>query len=262
MTRTLKQLDALVSACMENECPDVQERHRGAGACARQLEATGRIYHRGAEARALLDALELHEYHADDQQRPPLTTAELLQAAAILAARASDDELELGRRELEEAGDGLAECLEGALETHIYEPGDVPDDAPELRALEAWRRARGPASAGEQLTVTHGDPLRHVVIADEYEEEPEEARTGTYRVRFYKATTTADRHTIVVRASSPEAARERVNAWGEGKLELTPEEEESENLEKEGEITDSAFSELEEQDHAYAVVAVNEEELA
>jgi hypothetical protein len=92
--QTLERLNALATGCMESACVDVQERHRGAGASARAYAATGRAYHQGAEARALLDAVELDQWHRDpggSSAGKPMTTAELLMVAAIIAARAEGE---------------------------------------------------------------------------------------------------------------------------------------------------------------------------
>ena len=84
----------------------------------------------------------------------------------------------------------------------------------------------------------------------------------TYRVRFFKNVTTCDRHTIEVEADSPEEARAKVLEWGSGDdSQLTDEELATENLEKEGEVVDSVFSELEEADHPSAVVEIEPDPL-
>ena len=82
-----------------------------------------------------------------------------------------------------------------------------------------------------------------------------------FRVRFYKNCTTSDRHTIAVQADSPEAARQRVLDWGQGRIDLTRAEEGSENLEREGEVIDSVFEGLEDEDQPYAVVQITAEPL-
>lgn len=69
-----------------------------------------------------------------------------------------------------------------------------------------------------------------------------------FRVRFYRACTTVDRHAITVEAETPEAARDKVQAWGKGELELTDAEELTENLEKDGDIDDTEFRGLLEPD--------------
>jgi hypothetical protein len=236
--------------------------------------------------------------------------------ACVQQIESADDELELEHdgaaielARLRQAGEALAECLEFALETHIYEPGEVPPDSGELLALEAWRRVIAPAPIARRDNVEYhqggnarrdGEPesanpftassdpdSRHarwalgwkeaapaaeleLTVAPQpvpigppaYEEEPEAERTGAYRVRFYKQTTTTDRHSIAVRASSPEAARDRVEAWGTGKIELTEAEELTDELEREEGIDASEFSQLEEEGDPYAVVELEAAELA
>jgi hypothetical protein len=110
---------------------------------------------------------------------------------------------------------------------------------------------------GEQLATEYDELLAFVRAlvppcntADEpapYEEEPEEARTGLYCVRFFMLTTTCDRHSIKVRASSPEAAKARVDAWRRDLIDLTHDEETTENLDKEMDVTDSTYDGLAEQ---------------
>lgn len=80
-----------------------------------------------------------------------------------------------------------------------------------------------------------------------YEEEPEELRTGLFRVRFFMLTTTCDRHSIQVRASGPDAAKARVDAWRRELIELTHDEELTENLDKEMDVQDSQYDGLAEQ---------------
>ena len=173
MTKNLKQLEALVSECMEDERPDVQERHRCAGARARQLETTGRIYYRGGEARALLDALELTEYHRDDQAHEPMTTAELLLAAAMLAARASGEELPAPRLLIALEGG----CVSGTVadvagvDVTVIDYDTEGADAYDLYAIpqdgggtaEAWRSHHGaadvdPAFIDRALAAEIADP--------------------------------------------------------------------------------------------------------
>lgn len=181
-------------------------------------------------------------------------------------------------RTLIAAGDELAATLDSALETHIYEPGETPDDAPELAAIAAWeaakaepcnmvpidvilaelQRRRLDEDEGEQLATEYDELLAFVralvppcnTAAEPpalYEEEPEERRTGLYRVRFFMLTTTCDRHSIQVRASSPEAAKARVDAWRRDLIDLTHDEETTENLDKEMDVTDSTYDGLAEQ---------------
>lgn len=74
-----------------------------------------------------------------------------------------------------------------------------------------------------------------------------------YRVRFYREVTTTDRHSIVVEAGSPDAARERVRAWGGNEIDLTDEEVLTEQLEKEGDVIGSEFVGLAGDDDPYEV---------
>lgn len=74
-----------------------------------------------------------------------------------------------------------------------------------------------------------------------------------YRVRFYKNVTTCDRHSIEVEASSSDEARARVLEWGN----LTDDELLTEELEREGDVVDSEFSDLAFPDDPYAVVEVD-----
>jgi hypothetical protein len=84
----------------------------------------------------------------------------------------------------------------------------------------------------------------------------EEMHVKQFRVRFYKHTTTADRHSITVNANSPNEARNRVRKWGKGELQLSHEEEVSEELEREGDVIESEFNALEQHADPYAVVDV------
>lgn len=79
-----------------------------------------------------------------------------------------------------------------------------------------------------------------------------------FRVRFYRHTTTADRHEIEVAADSPAAARQRVLDWAAGRLELSDDEEQSEELVREGEIVNSVFDELWPESSPNAVTEVTE----
>jgi hypothetical protein len=167
MTKTLAELEQLATDCMESNSPGTVDRHKRAAQEARAAAAceydNARGFYRDAEARELLMAVEL--------ERPELTTAERLLVAAMIAARADGEELELGAAaELLEAGDALAEAVELALETHIYEPGEVPSDSGELRAVNDWRAARGL------------EPLElETVERDEREEIEEELRAAFAR---------------------------------------------------------------------------------
>jgi hypothetical protein len=78
---------------------------------------------------------------------------------------------------------------------------------------------------------------------------------GSYRVRFYREERTSVRMDIEVTADSPEAARQRVLDWGEGRIELTEEEEMTEASGKE-EVLGGDFTGLEEADDPYAVVEI------
>jgi hypothetical protein len=78
---------------------------------------------------------------------------------------------------------------------------------------------------------------------------------GKYRVRFYKEERSSVRMDIEVNADSPEAARQRVLDWGEGRIDLTEEEEYSESSGKE-EVLGGEFTGLEEEDDPYAVTEV------
>jgi hypothetical protein len=135
----LAELEQIATDCMESNSPGTVDRHKRAAQEARAAaaceHANARGFYRDAEARELLMAIEL--------ERPELTTADRLLVAAIMAARAEGEPLELGASaELLEAGDALAEAIGFALETHIYEPGEVPPDCGELLALERWQRLR------------------------------------------------------------------------------------------------------------------------
>ena len=74
-----------------------------------------------------------------------------------------------------------------------------------------------------------------------------------YRVRYYRKETSSVRYEMEVEADSPEAARSRVADGQTGKLQFTPEEEESQGSGKE-EVMDSEFFELEDINNPYAVV--------
>lgn len=76
-----------------------------------------------------------------------------------------------------------------------------------------------------------------------------------FDVRYYREERSSVRMNITVNADSPEAARQRVLDWGEGRIELTPEEEETEECGKE-ELLDGEFSCLEIESDPYAVVEV------
>jgi hypothetical protein len=71
-------------------------------------------------------------------------------------------------------------------------------------------------------------------------------------VRYYREERSSVRMDVTVNADSPEAARQRVLDWGEGRIELTPEEEETEQSGKE-EVLGGDFTCLEEADNPYAV---------
>lgn len=75
-----------------------------------------------------------------------------------------------------------------------------------------------------------------------------------YQVRFYKLITTLDRHIIVVEADSPDAARAKVQAWGDGDIDLTDAEWMTEALEREGDVTDAEFAGLALLPDPYAVI--------
>lgn len=75
-----------------------------------------------------------------------------------------------------------------------------------------------------------------------------------FRVRFYKNVTTCDRHSIEVEAANEVHARAKVTDWGKGEIELTDAELATENLEKEGEVVETEFDSLEDEDDANAVV--------
>lgn len=78
-----------------------------------------------------------------------------------------------------------------------------------------------------------------------------------YEVRYYREERSSVRMGITVEADSPEAARQRVLDWGEGRIELTAEEEETEFSGKE-EVLGGEFTCLEEADDPYAVTEVND----
>lgn len=86
-------------------------------------------------------------------------------------------------------------------------------------------------------------------------------QVSKFLVRFYKACTTIDRHAITVEANSPKEARAKVKGWGKGEGELTEAEEETEDLERDGDIDDTGFRGLLELDsHVPAVEEVIEPE--
>lgn len=269
MTKTLQQLDELAHACMESNEPGVEDRHRRAG--ARQGEQS--TYAASEEARELVAAVSLHDCLTGGHQ---LTAAELLFAAAIIAARANDEELPAApapeAAAIIAAGDELATILEHALLVHFYEDQE-PEDCPERLALNDWEKAkatratelaRDVAEAGEQLTEALGNPLpvpalitlRHSADLGGYDE-PKPLPERRWRVRFYKEEMTVDRYSITVAADSPSEARARVKAWGNGELELTQEEEESEHYDRQVDTRACEFSSLEEEDDPYAVAEVD-----
>lgn len=81
--------------------------------------------------------------------------------------------------ELQRAGERLALLLEEALETHIYEPDEVPADARELEALEAWRKARGP--------IGDRDPATYVAHRARLEAEGYRLTTDAQQFDVYRA---------------------------------------------------------------------------
>jgi hypothetical protein len=167
----LGELEQLARECMDCSSPSVADRHRRAGACAREAAYSARqglelrsIFQSSAEARELLAAVEL--------TAGPISTAERLLVAAMIAARADGEALALGGSpELLAAGDALAEALELTLETHIYEPGEVPADSGELIAINDWRQARGQApleleTAAEEEIEAAQEPALRVSISN------------------------------------------------------------------------------------------------
>lgn len=116
----------------------------------------------------------------------------------------------------------------------------------------------------EQLTEALGNPLpvpaigalRHSADLGGYDA-PNPLPDRRWRVRFYKEEMTVDRYSITVAADSPSEARARVKAWGNGELELTQEEEESEHYDRQVDTRACEFSSLEEENDPYAVAEVD-----
>jgi hypothetical protein len=108
-------------------------------------------------------------------------------------------------------------------------------------------------------------PLHQPAPADEPRVEPTgyeapgDLPERFFNVRFYKEEITVDRYSIIVRANDAEEARQRVKAWSEGEIELTEEEEDSENYERQADTLACEFSSLEDADDPYAAVECDED---
>jgi hypothetical protein len=131
----------------------------------------------------------------------------------------------------------------------------------ELLAFVTGERVAGDA---EQLTETRAlplpppasDELHHSADLGGYHE-PDQLPDRRWRVRFYKEEMTVDRYSIIVAADSPAEARARVAAWGNGEIELTDDEAESEHYERQVDTRACEFSALEEEGDPYAAVEVD-----
>jgi hypothetical protein len=75
----------------------------------------------------------------------PLATPERIAATEdeIAAGSGSNSSDALDEERLREAGGNLADILEDVIGTHIYDHGEEPADAPERRAVKAWRDLEG-----------------------------------------------------------------------------------------------------------------------
>jgi hypothetical protein len=144
MTKTFSELQALATACMDDQSPAVVSYHRNAGDNARRAAdptrcspgSPAQAWARDAEASALITAATL----SHGQQ---LTTAELLLVAAIIASRGNGEELlapsELMRAELQ----GEAELLGWLLDYADAHVSDWNED----EGLDAGSRAEAEEAA-------------------------------------------------------------------------------------------------------------------
>lgn len=146
------------------------------------------------------------------------------------------------------------------LSTTVDGQNDLDEDEGEVLATEYDELVAfvsglaPPPEQGRQELLAEAATLHNSADLTPCYTPPDELPERFFRVRFYKEEATVDRFSITVRENGPEEARQRVRAWGEGNIELTDEEAESEHYERQADTLACEFSALEEADDPYAAV--------